>query len=226
MSVAAPASLPLRIRRASAAGLVVVVCASPAAAAGTARDPAPLRLGDRGAAVAELRQRLATLRYLPPDDAGRSFDRRTWHAVVALQGWSRIARDGIVGPQTRRALARARIPVPWSRRRGIEVHLDRQVMLLLRDGRVRRAVHVSTGADGRTPVGRYRIRSRQRRSWSTAFRVWLNLAQYFHRGYAIHQYDDVPSYPASHGCVRVPAEEAGVVWRFGRVGMRVWTTGT
>jgi lipoprotein-anchoring transpeptidase ErfK/SrfK len=27
---------------------------------------------------------------------------------------------------------------------------------------------------------------------------------YFLRGFAIHGYPDVPTYPASHGCVRVP----------------------
>jgi lipoprotein-anchoring transpeptidase ErfK/SrfK len=27
---------------------------------------------------------------------------------------------------------------------------------------------------------------------------------YFLRGFAVHGYPDVPSYPASHGCVRVP----------------------
>jgi lipoprotein-anchoring transpeptidase ErfK/SrfK len=27
---------------------------------------------------------------------------------------------------------------------------------------------------------------------------------YFLRGFAIHGYPEVPAYPASHGCVRVP----------------------
>jgi hypothetical protein len=39
----------------------------------------------------------------------------------------------------------------------------------------------------------------------------------------IATYPEVPAYPASHGCVRVPEAEAARVWRFGRIGMRVWT---
>jgi len=30
--------------------------------------------------------------------------------VVALQGWSYLPRDGVVGPRTRNALARSRLP--------------------------------------------------------------------------------------------------------------------
>jgi lipoprotein-anchoring transpeptidase ErfK/SrfK len=61
-------------------------------------------------------------------------------------------------------------------------------------------------------------------SWSNLFHVWMPLAQYFYPGFAIHEYPEVPDYPASHGCVRVPEVEAPTVWSFGRVGMRVWTS--
>lgn len=60
-------------------------------------------------------------------------------------------------------------------------------------------------------------------SWSRRFRVWMPLAQYFCDGYAMHEFSDVPAYPASHGCVRVPAGGARAVWQFGRIGMRLWT---
>jgi lipoprotein-anchoring transpeptidase ErfK/SrfK len=60
-------------------------------------------------------------------------------------------------------------------------------------------------------------------SWSRRFQVWMPLAQYFDDGYAMHEFSDVPAYPASHGCVRVPAEEAQAVWQFSRNGMRLWT---
>jgi len=61
-------------------------------------------------------------------------------------------------------------------------------------------------------------------SWSVPFRVWMPLAQYFDDGYAMHEFSDVPAYPASHGCIRVSSEEAQTVWQFGRVGMRLWTS--
>jgi lipoprotein-anchoring transpeptidase ErfK/SrfK len=43
-------------------------------------------------------------------------------------------------------------------------------------------------------------------------------ASYFTGGYALHEYPDVPPYPASHGCVRVPAGESVVVWEFATLG--------
>jgi lipoprotein-anchoring transpeptidase ErfK/SrfK len=46
------------------------------------------------------------------------------------------------------------------------------------------------------------------------FSVWLPYAFYFNQGIAFHEYPDVPPYPASHGCVRVPAPEAKKVYRF------------
>jgi lipoprotein-anchoring transpeptidase ErfK/SrfK len=46
------------------------------------------------------------------------------------------------------------------------------------------------------------------------FSVWLPYASYFNQGIAFHEYPDVPSYPASHGCVRAPAPEAKEVYRF------------
>jgi hypothetical protein len=51
----------------------------------------------------------------------------------------------------------------------------------------------------------------------------MPLAQHFDDGYAIHEFSDVPAYPASHGCIRAPADEAPAVWQFGRIGMRLWT---
>ena len=61
-------------------------------------------------------------------------------------------------------------------------------------------------------------------SWSVPFEVWMPLAQYFYDRYAMHEFSDVPAYPASHGCIRVSSEEAQTVWQFGRVGMRLWTS--
>jgi hypothetical protein len=152
---------------------------------------------------------------------------QTWQGVVAFQGWSWLPRDGIVGPRTQIALSRARRPTPWSPATGIEIHIAQQVLLLVGNGIVQRAIHVSTGKSSTpTPLGHFRITWRDPMSWSYQFHTWMPLAQYFYRGYAIHQYPSVPAYPASHGCVRVPASEAQTVWQFGRVGMRVWTSGT
>ena len=204
--------------RARVAAVALVLAMTPA----TAAAAPTLQAGSTGPAVRAVQRALARTSYLPPTYVNGRFDQRTWHAVVAFQGVNALARDGIVGPLTRGALERARRPRAWSRREGLEVHVTEQVLLMVRDGRVRRTIHVSTGAAGRTPLGRFRIIRRERMSWSRTFRVWMPFAQYFYGGYALHSYPSVPAYPASHGCVRVPPEEIRGVWRFGRMGMRVW----
>ena len=222
----------LRVRNAGllaiAVGALLIVATppAPAVAAGVARPAAAmLQLGSHGPAVRALQSELARLTYLPSSAVDGVFGMRTWHAVVAFQGWSGIGRDGVVGPKTQRALAHARVPRPWSTATGIEVHIPQQVALLVAHGRVVRAIHVSTGMPGwPTPVGHFAIFARYTLSWSVPFQVWMPLAQYFATGYAIHEFPDVPDYPASHGCIRVPSAEAQVVWQFGRIGMRLWTS--
>jgi hypothetical protein len=201
---------------------VVMVVAVATLASVPAVSARKLTLGMDGLDVRHLKADLASLGYLPWSAVDTSFDQRTWHAVVALQGWQRIERDGAVGGHTRKALRAATRPVPTSRRAGIEIHIDAQVMLLVRGGRVTRAIHVSSGAGGRTPYGRFAIYSRQVMSWSRPFKVWMPLAQYFTGGIALHENPSVPAYPASHGCVRIPSEESAIAWSFGRLGDRVW----
>jgi murein L,D-transpeptidase YcbB/YkuD len=175
---------------------------------------APLHLGNRGAKVRNLQQRLILLRYLAPASVDGVFGRRTWHAVVAFQGWQRLPRDGVVGARTRAALASAARPRPWIRlTRGLELDLNRQVLLVVARGKTVRAVHISSAASGySTPRGRFDVYRRERLSWSSPYQVWMPYALYFHEGYAIHAFGSVPAYPASHGCVRVPTSEAPVVF--------------
>ena len=47
-------------------------------------------------------------------------------------------------------------------------------------------------------------------------------ASYFYGGYAFHEYPYVPGYPASHGCVRVPASESKRVFAYVQYGMPVY----
>jgi lipoprotein-anchoring transpeptidase ErfK/SrfK len=89
-------------------------------------------------------------------------------------------------------------------------------------GRVLRAIHISSGAGGRTPRGDFHVYRKEQMSWSIPFKVWMPWASYFVGGIAMHQYSSVPSYPASHGCVRMPSSEATRVYAFAGYGMSVW----
>lgn len=175
---------------------------------------ARLHLGSRGPRVRALQRRLIGLGYLPSVAADGVFGMRTWHAVVAFQGWQRLHRDGIVGARTWSALASASRPRAWVRlARGLELDLQRQVLLVVARGRTIRAVHISSARPGYvTPRGRFRVYRRERLSWSAAYHVWMPYALYFSAGYAIHGFGLVPAYPASHGCVRMPLGEAPFVY--------------
>jgi lipoprotein-anchoring transpeptidase ErfK/SrfK len=181
-------------------------------ASATEPTPAPqrmLRLGDSGPDVAALKDRLRQLKYVP--GRGDVFDARTRDAVMAAQKVNGIGRDGIVGPQTRAALAdpvRPRLGSGPDDR--IIVDLSDQVAYLVRDGSLGYVMNVSTGnpnlADGEgmaTPKGRFRI-TRKSAGARVAPLGTLYWPSYFVGGVAFHGSNFVPPYPDSHGCVRVP----------------------
>jgi hypothetical protein len=163
-----------------AAGGCVSAVSGPFAAESRAVRVAPparpvLRLGSRGASVKRLQQDLVALRYLPWGAATGVFDERTSHAVVAFQGWQRHARDGVVRARTWAALEHARVPAaPSGFERGLVVDTSRQVLLLVSNGVVRRAIHVSTAAPGHsTPRGRFRVYRKEVMSWSVPFEAFM-----------------------------------------------------
>lgn len=167
--------------------------------------------------------RLWLLGYLDRGDVTAALDYPTEQALLAFQGWEDLDRTGSVTGQTQVALFRASRPEPAARRPGkrIEIYRDRGVLLMVDTGEVVRAVHASTGAGGLTPVGSFRVYVKSLLSWSVPFKVWMPYAAYFTGGIATHQSPDVPSYPASHGCVRLPEGDAERVYRFVAVGTPV-----
>ena len=184
---------------------------------------APVRATMGGARTLEIQTQLARLGYLPAQAASGIGDDRTQEALIAFQGWEGLARTGKAGPATLARLAGASrpAPLPGSGAR-IEVHLDRQVVLLVNGHTVERAIHVSTGAAATpTPRGAFRVYRKEQSSWSVPFKVWLPWASYFTGGIAFHGYPEVPAYPASHGCVRVPLVEAPTIFEFARLGVPV-----
>ncbi len=71
------------------------------------------------------------------------------------------------------------------------------------------------------PAGTFAVFREEEMSWSVPFSQWLPWASYFFQGIAFHEYADVPTYPASHGCVRVPQPEARSLYRFAAIGRKV-----
>ena len=177
--------------------------------------PAPGPPTDPTAAVRALQQRLADLSFLPPEAVDGKAGEQTRFAVIAFQKWQGLGRDGVAGPATQSALASATRPTPRTAGAGsrFEVLLDRQLVLYIENGSVVRTLHVSSGAKGfETPVGRFSVFRKEVNSWSVPYKVWLPWASYFVGGVAFHESPDVPTQPASHGCVRVPPYDAKWVY--------------
>ena len=168
--------------------------------------------------------RLWTLGYLDRSSVTGTLDYTTEQALLAFQGWEGLARTQTVTGETQVALFRASRPEPFTHRQGkrVEIHRDRSVLLLVEDNEVRRAVHTSTGVFGRTPAGTFHVYRKELLSWSQPFHVWMPYASYFTGGIAMHEYPDVPAFPVSHGCVRLPDGEAIRVYMFVEIGTPVY----
>jgi hypothetical protein len=183
-----------------------------------------LQGGDRGRDVRELQRQLSSLGYLSSHAVDGGYGYATEQAIMAFQGYEGILRDGTAAPRTRARLFAASRPL--ASRGGaphVEVSLARQTLLLVGSkGHVLRAIHVSTGAGGRTPSGNFSVIRKERMSWSRPFSTWMPWASYFYGGFAMHEYSSVPAYPASHGCVRMPSSEASAVYAYAGYGMPVF----
>jgi L,D-transpeptidase catalytic domain len=135
-------------------------------------------------------------------DVSDHFDDSSALAVLAMRKVNDLPRTEEYDPSLFTMLLRGRgafEPVHEQDGRYVEVDLSRQVMALIEDGRPTDVFHVSTGAFG-TPTGTYSFYSK-----SPGYnQKGMYYSVYYSGNYATHGYYTVPTYPASHGCVRNP----------------------
>ncbi len=120
--------------------------------------------------------------------------------------------------------------------RVLEIDLRRDLLMIVENGRVRWAFHVSSGHGqvyefqgstyrATTTTGQMRI-TRQIDGIREAERGRLYRPKYFddRRGIAIHGYPSVPTYSASSGCVRISNAAMDFLWSSGlaSVGTPIW----
>jgi peptidoglycan hydrolase-like protein with peptidoglycan-binding domain len=187
--------------------------------------PPQLKLPAPDAAVKRLQLRLIELGYLLRGDDDGRFGPATQNAILAFQKWERLRRTGLMDAQTNARLATAKHPAPLTRGvsgKRAEILLDRQVSLVINNNRVVRTIAVSSGKPSTpTPPGDYRVYAKIPRWWSVPFREWLPWALPFVGGIAYHEFPDVPTFPASHGCVRQSTTVARWTYNFATIGMPV-----
>lgn len=179
-----------------------------------------LRRGSKGPFVLMIQDRLNALHYFCGEADGK-YDSQTRDAVLAFQKYERLKRTGTVGPQFWERFFVAQAPKPVRQGTGdrLECDLTRQVLMMIRDEKVVLVLHVSTGKFG-TPTGAWHLRSKNR-GWVTCSLGPIYSPCYFMPKNAIHGYPSVPTYPASHGCIRTPIWLQDVLYTYLSVGMSV-----
>jgi hypothetical protein len=183
----------------------------------TTIDPGGLQSGAEGPAVQAVQQRLLDLHF-DPGAADGKFGLATTYAVQAFEKLHGMPPDGKVDAAFLAALANPAPIVALAPDGGanrVEVDLAHQVLAVYLDNNLRLITHVSTGNNQRycvegdcqvavTPVGAFRF-SWRATGWREARLGKLYNPIYFTSdGVAVHGSLSVPTYPASHGCVRIP----------------------
>lgn len=172
------------------------------------------RAGLSVAQIKEAEQRLSQLGYWTGRIDGR-LDDGTRAALIAFQKWEGRELTGKLTRDELEAIRNGARPKP--RDTGyehVEVDVDRQVMMLVRDDDSVRVLPVSTGSgkefmdEGQmsisyTPRGRFVVYDKTF-GWEDGQLGSVYYANYITGGVAIHGYLSVPNQPASHGCIRIP----------------------
>lgn len=159
-----------------------------------------LAVGSGGPSVLALNRELNRI-HIALGAVDASFGLDTRDAIIAFQKLHGLPRTGSVDGRLWRLLLAARPPRPrYPYGNHIEVSKPLQVLFVVRSGRVVLVSHVSTGATGNTPVGRWHVYSKA----SGYLPSGMFDSSFFLRGFALHGYHSVPFYAASHGCVRIP----------------------
>jgi N-acetylmuramoyl-L-alanine amidase len=157
------------------------------------------------------------------------FDSASRSALIAFQKYEGRTVTGKLTPNELEAVRAA--SSPKAREAGyahVEVDVDRQVLLFVSDdGRVR-VLPVSTGNNQQfavdrqisiayTPRGRFLVYEKEA-GWGTGPLGSMYYSNFITGGVAIHGSPNVPTQPASHGCIRIPMFAAREVSKLMPVG--------
>jgi len=160
-------------------------------------------------------QRLSNLGYWTGPVDG-NLDPASRHALIAFQKFEGRNRTGLLTSGELDALRSAGRPRPrFTGYYHVEVDLRRQVLFIVdSDDRVSRILPICTGSgklysDGgqtgraHTPRGKFKV-LRKINGWRRSPLGLLYYPSYIFKGVAIHGSRAVLTYPASHGCIRIP----------------------
>jgi peptidoglycan hydrolase-like protein with peptidoglycan-binding domain len=170
-----------------------------------------LGLGSQGQSVRLLQSELDVLHYAVPLTG--VFDEGTGRALVAYRKMTGLELIPYAGTQVFDRLARGaggfHVRYPGDGRH-VEGDLTRQVLAEIEPGGRVRTIYTMSSGKPSTPtvIGRFRVYMKTPGENSHG----MVDSSYFISGYAIHGYAEVPTYAASHGCLRVPIPDASAIY--------------
>jgi lipoprotein-anchoring transpeptidase ErfK/SrfK len=179
-----------------------------------------LHEGDSGPSVRLLQSELNALHFVVP--LSGSFDEATGRAVIAyrkMTGLARVASTNLtVFKKLQEGAGTFHVKYPQDGRH-VEGDLTRQVLAEIEPGGKVHALYTMSSGKPSTPtvIGRFSVYNRTPGTNSEG----MVDSSYFIRGYAIHGYAEVPTYAASHGCLRVPIPNALSIYDWVQYGTRV-----
>ena len=156
--------------------------------------------GECSPVVGAFKSHLAKMGYV--SGGGKCFTARLGREVLAYRKVNGMDRTKKAGPGLVQAAFEGKggyhVKYPDAGEHA-EVPLDKQVLVLIKDGKPFAIYPVSTGKPSTpTITGHYEF-YRQEPGYNSE---GMYYSFYWHNGYAVHGYAEVPDYAASHGCVR------------------------
>jgi lipoprotein-anchoring transpeptidase ErfK/SrfK len=181
----------------------------------------------------EVEQRLSDLGYWITKVDGKRDD-STRQAIIAFQKVEGRKRSGILSAADMDLLETAARPTAkfTSGPTHVEVDIGRQVLFLVGDdGVVKKILSVSTGSEKKyfddnkwqvahTTRGNFKVQWKYNGIRKASLGN-LYYPSYFSGGIAVHGSPSIPTFPASHGCVRIPLFADQALYKLMPVGMPV-----
>jgi len=206
---------------------------------------APSKRGDSGPQVQAL-QTYLTFSSFWLGEPGGSYGQLTQQAVMAFQKYVGLPASGAADAATIAALVQFHDSGQWPQARStggnlVEVDKTKQLLFIIRDGRVLLTINTSTGTErtftefseqlqkmitdvAHTYEGVLRVYRQVSDGWVKGELGQIYRPKYVKGGVAIHGSPSIPNYPASHGCIRVSTAFMDTVWAYDLIpfGSTVW----
>ncbi len=172
--------------------------------------------GSSGLFVQLIQQRLAALHFYIPQtgvyDSGTGWAIDAYHRLLH-RGTSQTL-DGRTISYLLDGFGAFKVRFP-SHGNHAEGNLSLQLLALASGSHVYRIYPISSGKPSTpTILGDFRVYSKV----SGYLPDGMYYSNFFIRGYAIHGYNPAPDYPASHGCMRVPIQDATSIFGWLQIG--------